>query len=88
MAAFLPRESATMLAVAPKQEAELWGVSEYLLAQAVDLLAGANWQRAGKKSAPRPKPIPRPKDGRIEEPDGFETPEDFRAWYTSQPGGR
>ena len=88
MAAFLPRESVTMLAVAPKQEAELWGVSEYLLAQAVDLLAGANWQRAGKKSAPRPKPIPRPKNERLEESDGFETAEDFRAWYANQPGGR
>jgi hypothetical protein len=31
-----------------------------LLAHAVDLLAGGNWQRAGKKTAPKPKPIPRP----------------------------
>jgi hypothetical protein len=31
-----------------------------LLAHAVDLLAGGNWQRAGKRTAPKPKPIPRP----------------------------
>lgn len=31
-----------------------------LMAHAVDLLAGGNWQRAGKKTAPKPKPIPRP----------------------------
>ena len=38
----------------------LWTVTDYLLAAAVDQLAAANWQRQGKKSAPKPKPIPRP----------------------------
>lgn len=33
-----------------------------MLATVIDLLAGANWQRAGKKGAPRPKPVPRPGD--------------------------
>lgn len=37
-----------------------WGVAEQLLAMVADSLAQGNWQRAGKKSAPRPKPIPRP----------------------------
>lgn len=89
MAIYLPRDSATMLAVAPKQEAELWGVAEYLLAQTVDLLAGANWQRAGRKSAPKPKPIARPKlAGVAQDEKGFDSAENFRAWYSSQPGGR
>jgi hypothetical protein len=37
-----------------------WGVTDYLLAAVVDLLANANWQRQGKKSAPKPRPIKRP----------------------------
>lgn len=35
-------------------------VVPWLLATVADLLAAANWQRAGKNSAPKPKPIPRP----------------------------
>ena len=31
-----------------------------LLAHVVDLLAAGNWQRQGKKAAPKPKPVPRP----------------------------
>jgi hypothetical protein len=31
-----------------------------MLAASVDLLQAANWQRGGNKSAPRPKPWPRP----------------------------
>ena len=37
-----------------------WEVSDYLLATVVDLLALANWQRQGKKGAPKPRPVPRP----------------------------
>lgn len=37
-----------------------WGITEYLLAVVADELAIANWQRQGKRGAPRPKPIPRP----------------------------
>lgn len=37
-----------------------WGVSEHLLAVAIDVLQGANWQRGGGKGS-RPKPLPRPK---------------------------
>jgi hypothetical protein len=42
-------------------EAE-WGHTEHLLASALDLLAEANWQRAGDKKQPHPKPFPRPGD--------------------------
>lgn len=37
-----------------------WGLTEQLLATAVDVLQAANWQRGGNKNAPKPKPIPRP----------------------------
>lgn len=40
-------------------DASLWDTSDHLLAGIYDLLAGANWQRSGGKSA-RPKPITRP----------------------------
>lgn len=38
----------------------------YLLADAVDVLVAANWQRTedGSKGRNRPKPIPRPADAR------------------------
>lgn len=37
-----------------------WTPESHLLAEVVDLLAGANWQRGGSKG-PKPKPAPRPK---------------------------
>lgn len=37
-----------------------WSPAEFLLAQAVDALQGANWQRGGGKESDRPKPLPRP----------------------------
>lgn len=37
-----------------------WSVESQLLAVAADSLAVANWQRAGRRSAPKPKRIPRP----------------------------
>jgi hypothetical protein len=54
----LPLDSATALAV--NGDAAAWGITEHLLAAAVDALNAANWQRAGDKKLPRPKPIPRP----------------------------
>lgn len=36
-----------------------WGLSEQLLAAAIDALRAANWQRSGGKG-PYPKPVPRP----------------------------
>jgi hypothetical protein len=37
-----------------------WGGVEYMLANVVDLLAAANWQRGGDKRVKKPKPIKRP----------------------------
>lgn len=37
-----------------------WSTESQLLAYVVDALHVGNWQRAGRKSAPRPKPFPRP----------------------------
>lgn len=53
-----PRTSA--LARAVHGEAAEWTPSTYLLALIGDQLAMGNWQRAGKKNAPKPKRIPRP----------------------------
>lgn len=50
------------LARAVHGEAAAWGPTEHLLATVIDVLQIANWQRAGKKGGPRPKPIPRPGD--------------------------
>lgn len=38
----------------------MWSIEAQLLAEAVDTLRSGNWQRMQKKSAPKPKPIPRP----------------------------
>jgi len=37
-----------------------WSIEAQLLAIIADALGMANWQRAGRKSAPKPKRIPRP----------------------------
>lgn len=37
-----------------------WGLSEHLIAVAIDVLNMANWQRGGGRRSNRPKPIPRP----------------------------
>lgn len=52
------------LGIALHGDAARWATSDHLLATAVDLLAGANWQRGGGKRA-KPKPIRRP-DARAE----------------------
>ena len=39
-----------------------WQANEHLLANIVDLLNAANWQRGGNKNAPQPEPIERPGD--------------------------
>lgn len=46
--------------IARMGEAALWSRDTHLLADIFDVLAGANWQRAGKASAPKPKPMHRP----------------------------
>ena len=37
-----------------------WPIVAQLLAEVIDHLASANWQRGGNKHAPRPKRFPRP----------------------------
>jgi hypothetical protein len=54
----LPRDSVAVHRTAG--DAALWGTVEHLLAEVIDLLANANWQRQGRKGAPRPKRLPRP----------------------------
>lgn len=59
---YLPADSATVRAVGgPAFE---WSSTDYLLATAVDAIRAGNWQRGGKASAPKPKPLPRPGDRR------------------------
>jgi hypothetical protein len=54
---YLPRESCTARAVhGPVTE---WGDTEHLLANVLDVLNAANWQRGGGKGA-RPRRLPRP----------------------------
>lgn len=38
----------------------LWTIQEQLQAHTADLIALSNWQRAGRKHAPKPQPIERP----------------------------
>lgn len=54
----LPTDSAFARSVAGL-DAE-WTLSRQLLAHVCDLLAMANWQRGGDKTAKRPSPIERP----------------------------
>lgn len=37
-----------------------WSSEAHLMANVIDLLQAANWQRGGDNNAPRPKPIARP----------------------------
>ena len=82
-----PRDSALRRAQAGG-EGHLWSVTDYLLALIADLLQSGNWQRAGDKHAPRPKPIPRPG----EKPDGEHMGSDpiplgeFDAWWDNPEG--
>lgn len=54
---YLPDDSATARA---QHGTQGWTVDTYLLAMIADHLAAANWQRAGKKNAPKPERLPRP----------------------------
>lgn len=54
----LPNDSATARAV--HGDSVDWTVTDHLLAHIGDLLAAANWQRAGDNNKPKPKPIQRP----------------------------
>lgn len=57
----LPRQSRFATAVI----GHTWEDRDYLLAYAVDLLAGANWQRGGGKGR-QPQPLRRPGDENVE----------------------
>lgn len=62
-----------------------WSLDSMLLADIVDAVRGANWQRGGGANT-RPLPVNRPGYRRSEksnfiEADGFESINDFRAWY-------
>lgn len=38
----------------------MWDLKAQIAAGQFDLMAGANWQRAGDPKAPKPEPLPRP----------------------------
>lgn len=81
----LPPESA-LAAELPESSARpdrrpRWGHVEYLLADVVDVLLAANWQRGGGKSQ-RPKPYPRP--GQAKKP---MSAEQARRLMSRRPGG-
>nr|DAY10315.1 MAG TPA: protein of unknown function (DUF5361) [Caudoviricetes sp.] len=74
----------------------LWGISEQLLAGIADELRGLVYGLAGAEGAPPPR-IPRPGVTNSPEPgeqevigasEGFDTIEDFEAWYQTRPGAR
>lgn len=43
-----------------KYHGTIWSIEGQLLASVIDALHVGNWQRGGRKSAPKPKPIKRP----------------------------
>jgi hypothetical protein len=47
-------------ALAKELHGARWSTEAQLMAFALDALHLGNWQRAGKRTAPKPKPIPRP----------------------------
>lgn len=55
---YLPSDSATGRALHGDEAIE-WGLTEHLLAGTIDLLAWANYQRAGGQGS-KPRPIKRP----------------------------
>lgn len=63
-----------------------WDISAQLLAMVADSIAQGNWQRAGKKSAPRPKPIPRPWEKKRTQQLGRDAipVADFSGWWDAQ----
>ncbi|WP_309235824.1 hypothetical protein [Amycolatopsis sp. SID8362] len=79
----LPRESALVRAL--HGEAAEWGLTEHLLAGAVDELAVGNWLFVAANSAEgadqpdRPRPVPRP--GLEQEPDTAATTDEIAAFF-------
>lgn len=56
----LPPESATAARLGGELPGRQWSRTDHLLATVVDVLQVGNWQRQGKKGAPRPAPVKRP----------------------------
>lgn len=63
-----------------------WTVAEQLLAVIVDVLEWANWQRLGKRSAPKPKRVPRPWEKSASKKYGKDPipASQFDAWWESR----
>lgn len=66
-------------------ERALWGIPEYLLALAVDVLQEGNWQRGGGKG-PRPTRVPRPEDQEKIQAFGSDPIpiKDFQSWWDEE----
>lgn len=61
----------------------VWTITDYLLAAAVDALQAGNWQRSGKRNAPKPKPVPRPGQAPVGEKYGSDPipQSEFASWW-------
>ena len=74
------------LARARDPEAAAWASGDataWMLASLLDLTAQGNWQRQGKRNAPKPKPVKRP-GGKVESTTYGADPipvRDFDAWW-------
>lgn len=59
----------------------MWGLTEHLLASAVDALNAGNWQRGGDRHAPKPKPVKRPGGKEQQYGKGAIPISEFKAWW-------
>jgi hypothetical protein len=79
----LPRESALVRAL--HGDAAEWGLTEHLLAGAVDELAVGNWlfvtANSGERADPPPRPRPVPRPGVEPEPETAATPAEIAAFF-------
>lgn len=81
--AYLPPSSALQRVVNPEWAQWLSGqMNGHLLAVIADGVQVGNWQRQGKKSATKPKPIPRPgiDDGSTKYGGRAESMDDIKDW--------
>lgn len=64
---------------------KMWSIEAQLMAVVADSVAIANWQRAGRKTAPKPKPIPRPWEKPKSQSFGKDPVKvrDFNTWWDS-----
>lgn len=80
LVAGLPSDCCLARTVSP---GAVWSTEAHLLAGVIDNLAWANWQRSGKKNAPKPRPVQRPgtRSGTETVKGTSRTPADFEAVY-------